>query len=339
MELFKEKSNNQKVNNPPSFLITIDTEGDNLWSRPQTITTENARFLPRFQEICNSYGFKPTYLTNYEMATCPFFIEFGREVLKNGDAEIGMHLHAWNTPPIKPITKNDYVSQPYLIEYSESIMNQKIELMTKLLEDTFGIKIVSHRAGRWGFNEIYARFLVEMGYRVDCSVTPFVSWKHALGDPDQSGGSDYYGFPDRPYFVNLNDISGPGSSSLLEVPTTILRNGQIFMGLCPSLVRNLPIVRKVFNRFFPPLWLRPKTDSTRNLKEILVRALEEKRSYVEFMLHSSELMPGGSPNFPRDEDIEKLYRSLEELFETAKGKFEGSTLKEFYKKFVGAREN
>ena len=33
----------------PAFLITIDTEGDNIWRRPNRITTENTLFLPRFQ--------------------------------------------------------------------------------------------------------------------------------------------------------------------------------------------------------------------------------------------------------------------------------------------------
>ncbi|MDR8263551.1 deacetylase, partial [Acinetobacter baumannii] len=50
----------------PAFLITIDTEGDNLWQKHDSITTENARYLPRFQQLCEKYGFKPVYLTNYE---------------------------------------------------------------------------------------------------------------------------------------------------------------------------------------------------------------------------------------------------------------------------------
>ena len=87
----------------PSFLITIDTEGDDQWSRRGEVTTENARFLPRFQELCERYGLKPTYLTNYEMAKSPAFQPFGREVLRRGTAEIGMHLHAWNSPP--PISR------------------------------------------------------------------------------------------------------------------------------------------------------------------------------------------------------------------------------------------
>jgi hypothetical protein len=65
----------------PAFLITIDTEGDNLWQKHDSITTENARYLPRFQQLCEKYGFKPVYLTNYEMAIDPVYIEFAKDVI------------------------------------------------------------------------------------------------------------------------------------------------------------------------------------------------------------------------------------------------------------------
>ncbi|NOM63837.1 deacetylase, partial [Klebsiella pneumoniae] len=39
----------------PAFLITIDTEGDNRWQKHDSITTENARYLPRFQQLCEKY--------------------------------------------------------------------------------------------------------------------------------------------------------------------------------------------------------------------------------------------------------------------------------------------
>ncbi len=68
----------------PPLLITIDTEGDNQWGRPRSITTKNARFLPRFQELCSRHGLKPTYLTNYEMAVCPDFISFARAAQLEG---------------------------------------------------------------------------------------------------------------------------------------------------------------------------------------------------------------------------------------------------------------
>ena len=175
----------------PRFLITIDTEGDNLWAAPHQITVRNAGFLPRFQALSETYGLRPTYLTNHEMACSEQFQAFGGDVLSRGAAEIGMHLHAWNSPPLRALTDDDYRHQPYLIEYPELDLQEKVARLTKLLEDTFGVKMTSHRAGRWSMNEGYARVLVEHGYRVDCSVTPHVSWRESMGDP---GGCGRYRF-------------------------------------------------------------------------------------------------------------------------------------------------
>jgi hypothetical protein len=62
---------------------------------------------------------------------------------------------------------------------------------------------------------------------------------------------------------------------------------------------------------------------------VLDKALRERRSYLEFMLHSSELMPGGSPAFPDRESIEALYRDLEALFAAAAPRCRPSTLTGF----------
>ena len=61
-----------------NFIITVDTEGDNQWSiyNGQSITTENANFIPRFQEMCEGFGFKPVYLVNYEMASIDFLLDY-----------------------------------------------------------------------------------------------------------------------------------------------------------------------------------------------------------------------------------------------------------------------
>jgi hypothetical protein len=51
---------------------------------------------------------------------------------------------------------------------------------------------------------------------------------------------------------------------------------------------------------------------------------------VDLTIHSSELMPGGSPNFPTAESVERLYETLEGLFARAGQRVEGMTLNEFY---------
>src|SRR6476660_3902550 len=128
------------------FLITIDTEGDNLWTISKTVTTQNARYLPRFQGLCEGYGFKPPWLANFEMAECPAFREFGRDVLRRGQGEIGMHLHALTSPPL---TNDGLTGQAYLIEYPENVTRDKISFMTATPEQPFEPRMVSHRAARW----------------------------------------------------------------------------------------------------------------------------------------------------------------------------------------------
>lgn len=321
-------------NSKPPFLITIDTEGDNLWSKPSTITTRNADFLGRFQRLCESHGLKPTYLTNYEMVNTPSFVEFGRDLVRRRTGEIGMHLHAWNSPPLVPLTENDFKHHPYLIEFPENVMRDKISVMTDLLEETFGTKMISHRAGRWGFNEIYARILIEHGYRVDCSVTPHVSWCQYSGDPSKNGGTDYSDFPEHAYFVDLTEIRLEGDSPLLEIPVTILPLERPLLRRLTRAIK-IPLVNRAVNRFLPPVvWLRPTRRNLSQMVGLIQRAVCEQARYVEFMLHSSELMPGGSPTFPESRDIERLYEDLEKLFAVARKSFVGATLTEYYEKLV-----
>lgn len=80
------------------LIITIDTEGDDLWSWKQgdAITTNNTLFLDRFQRLCNKYNFFSVWLTNYEMIQDDRYVEFVKKYALEGKAEIGMHLHAWN---------------------------------------------------------------------------------------------------------------------------------------------------------------------------------------------------------------------------------------------------
>jgi hypothetical protein len=333
----KDKPSIMVDNHKPFFLITIDTEPDNLWNKQKNITTFNADYLPRFQSLCETYRFKTTYLTDYEMSNSSSFQDFGRNIIKNKTGEIGMHLHAWNTPPLKQLTTNDYYYRPYLIEYPSDIIKEKITSFTSHLKDIFGVNIFSHRAGRWSFNETYAKILAELGYLVDCSVTPNVSWRYHFGDPTKDGGTDYTRFSNNCYFLDLEDISKPGNSSLLEVPVTILPGKKTSFynsnHLLYQKIKKFLETKIMLNRLFPTeYWLRlgyagrPIED----LFWIIEQAIKEKRLYVEFMLHSFDLMPGCNPSYPKEKHIDRLYEDIKTLFERIKDTFRPATLTEFY---------
>ncbi|WP_092512068.1 polysaccharide deacetylase family protein [Xenorhabdus mauleonii] len=310
----------------PAFIITIDTEGDDLWQNREKISTKNTRYLPRFQNLCERFGFKPVWLTNYEMAMDDHYIEFAKDVIARNTGEIGMHLHAWNSPPIVPLTDDDMHYKPYLIEYPQDQIKAKIDFMTNLLEEKLQTKMLSHRAGRWAFNEYYAQLLLEYGYQVDCSVTPKINWSLTKGDPSGKGGTDYSRFPTHAYFMDLQDISKEGDSSLLQVPMSIQYKHAPLMNFIKQQYDYLrgklrsPSVN----------WLRPKGGNLEQMKEVVQKTLVSGSDYVEFMLHSSEFMPGGSPTFQNEERIEQLYQDLEGLFEFLKPLVQGMTLAEYY---------
>lgn len=319
------------------LIITIDTEGDNLWAMPSKATTDNARYLPRFQELCEKYALKPVYLVNHEMATSSVFQEFARDCINRDKAEIGMHLHAWNSPPHYALTSDDAKFQPYLFEYPEEIMRQKIEHLTKTLEDAFGCPIVSHRAGRWGFNTVYARILADNNYLVDCSVTPWYSWEDRPGSPEGSGGPDFSIFPEEPYFMDLADISRPGNSELLEVPVSIVpkyHSAHQAAGRMPGGPFRSFFLTRLQRR---AAWLRPGKTSTDEMISLIANSAGKE--HFELMLHSSELMPGGSPTFTLEKDIDDLYEGLERLFFETTEHVRGMTLKEFYRCFQSGKDS
>ncbi len=321
------------------FLITIDTEGDNLWAKPHHASTHNARHLPRFQGLCEQYHLKPTYVVDYDMIRDCEFQQFAADVLRRQTAEVGAHPHAWNTPPLTPLTDDDDRFQPFLIEYPEALMREKVRVLTTVLEDALGVKMLSHRAGRWSFNAAYARILVEAGYLVDCSVTPRVCWRFAQGAPQGTGGTDFSNFPAAPYFVNPDDISRPGESPLLEVPVSTARCTPRVMAQASGILERSGLTRntlvaRVSHKLAPVTWLRPTGRNLAPMVTLVQRAIREGWAHLEFMLHSSELMPGGSPTFPTSESIEHLYHDMDALFASASRWCRGMTLSEFRQFFM-----
>jgi hypothetical protein len=308
------------------FIITIDTEGDNLWEYRlgNPITTENSRYLPRFQKLCNDYGYKPVYLVNYEMTGDNFFVNFASRELINKNCEIGLHLHAWNSPPYYELTAgNNNYGLPYLIEYPETIMNEKINFLLNHLKDKFNTDIISHRSGRWATNQTYFNILIDNGIKIDCSVTPHVSWKNSIGYLPGNKGSDYTDSQENPFLIKHLKTNG----TILEIPVTIrmLHRMSLNKAFHPQ------ILFSHLKNFYmgKPVWLRPTGTNLSDMLALIKNIQTSNDNYLMFMIHSSELMPGGSPSFKTNESIEKLYKNLKTIFDVISRHFTGITLKDY----------
>ena len=67
-------------------------------------------------------------------------------------------------------------------------------------------------------------------------------------------------------------------------------------------------------------------------KAIDIVSKEDDVDFVEFMLHSSEVMPDGSPYFVTECDIDREFLIMDSVFAYAKKKgYQGCTLQEYSK--------
>jgi len=302
------------------FIITIDTESDNQWNINHNQSTENAKFIPRFQILSEKYGFKPVYLIDYSMANDEFLIEYLKNKAMLGLCEIGMHLHAWDTPPVHQIDHST-TERPYLIEYPKEIMEEKIINMTNLLSQTFEQPITSHRAGRWAINNDYVEILSKYGYKVDCSITPGINWIN------QKGANK----PGPDYSKESTSVHSIGNSlEMWEVPMTIRKMHNVSIRKKSGIITlGKDVIKNILGR---NVWLRPALFHFEDLKKLINVIEEENEQYLEFMMHSSELMPAGSPYYTTQEEIEMMYTELNLLFEyVSKKGYCGSTLTEMQK--------
>ncbi len=297
------------------FIITIDTEGDYIWNRKtwsrnsikHRITVRNGAYLERFQRLCEKYDLKPTYLVDYEMTTSEPFVEMAKDGLKRGTLEIGMHMHGWTAPPyyeLKRGTKSGG-NHPYIGEYPKDIMDEKVHLLTDKLTEVFEINPKSHRSGRWYLDSRYIGILRKYGYTSDCSVTPGIDWRSNQGLTDGSHGIDYSKYPSFAYEMDRFRLGKQGKSGMMEVPVnTGWRDGRLVQ-------------------------LRPYRHNIGDMLWLVGKRKGEDCDYLEFMLHSSELMRAGSPNFLTDRDIDVLYEDMERLFKEISNDYKGETLSDY----------
>ena len=329
------------------LILTVDTEADNQWDVGAELTTDNLGYVPRFQALCEHFEFPPTYLCTYEVVTSAVFDGTLGQPARNGHAEIGAHLHPWSTPPFDAVWDDADRGHPYPSELPTELFQSKLRTLTATLSDRLGQAPTSYRAGRWGFSPAQVLSLVRLGYLVDCSITPLVSWVADIGL--RGGGPDFRKAPLAPYGLSQRDVCQTGNSGLLEVPVTILHTS--------ALMRRSHLVRSMFRRYrrsipvraadrclrLAPQWFRPYPGMS---AERLITVYEAANALglpaVEMMLHSSELMPGASPYNRTPAAVDDLFHRLERTFAhlVSRG-VEGMTLTEFARSHspIGPRES
>jgi hypothetical protein len=311
------------------FILTIDTEGDNQWDHGRKVTVENIKFIPRFQDLCDRYSIKPTYLVTSEVCEDNYACELFSGYLLDGKAEVGAHLHSWTTPPFldrEGFRYND-PNHAFATELPLDILSEKIANLTYQIERAFNRRPLSFRSGRYGFNDDVAEILIKNSYIVDSSVTPYIDWSPHAGVPGVRGGPDFIDSLPLPYNHNYN------GKSILEIPITVMPTKfplNRSMALARSYFRNVDnnIILKILRKLFyneQPVWLRPTPETDIGLlNELLNETKNKDLPFITMMFHSSELMPGCSKYRPDEASVEELFKLLENFFTTLSYKGIGS---------------
>lgn len=301
------------------FVVSVDTEEDDWSPRRQDTGTDNIRELPRLDAFLRTLGVRTTYFTNYAVARDPVAAAHVADVRDAGAAEIAGHLHPWNTPPFDEAftPRNTMCSN-----LPASLQAAKLRRVTEAHVTAFGTSPAAFRAGRWGMGPALASALIDTGYRIDSSVTPFHSWI------DFDGGPDHRTAPMRAYRIGAGNPCVPtANGALLEIPASFGYSRAPFSPwhrvherISSPVARPLRLAGIAHRTgLLRKITMSPETDSVADMVSLARRLTESGCPYVHMFWHSPSLKPGLSP-FVRDRaDVDRLYAAIEAVVERVAG--------------------
>jgi hypothetical protein len=292
-------------------IVSVDTEEDNWWRARAGVTVDNVRHLRPLGAFFRRLGVRPTYFTTYAVATDPPAAGAVRALVADGGAEIAAHLHPWNTPPLdEPFVPRNSM----LNNLPGELQLAKVRRLTAALERAFGLLPRAFRAGRFGLGPETVAALRACGYRVDSSVTPFLSWEQV------DGGPNFVGAPFQAYRLGDGDVRQPApEGDLVEIPLSRGFNRGPFRVWAPArrlleaapsrwvrlggLAARTGLVRRIA--------LSPELASAAEMLTLSRRLLEHGARHLQLSWHSPSLTPGLSPFTATTADVARLYRAVE----------------------------
>lgn len=302
------------------LLVTVDVEEDNWGFIRSKTTYENIKSIHLVQDIFDKYGIRPIYLCTYPVINDKSSYEIINTLFLDNKCDIGAHLHPWNTPPFDE-KNNEYNS--FLNNLSQSLIKSKLNTITSRIHEIFDTNPIIFRSGRWGFGDNVAGALVEHGYKVDVSVTPFMSWEK------YGGGPSYIDHPYLPYFIRLKD-SPITQNALLEIPVSIGFNrsnyylwNKIHTAVCKigySQIRLSGLLNKT--NILKKIWLSPEIDNLQDMNILIAKLIQKGCNLLHFSFHSTSLKPGCSPFVKTDQDLKELLNRIDLFFSNLVSSYE-----------------
>jgi hypothetical protein len=302
------------------LIISIDVEEEGLFfgqypRTPPGVT--NVAELARLEFIPRDFGLPLTLLVTYQVARDPAACRVLARWRDRYGAEIGVHLHPWNTPPFADLPHPEPVPSEKL---PRAILRAKFASLLSQVRAGLMVTPRSFRMGRFDAGPRVFRLLPEFGLEVDSSVAPLTS-----KNPDPR----LFLAPADPFC--LGGV-GPGGKPLLEVPITMV---PVVPGT-PQLIERLaaaapPAWGNHLRRLFRSVGVAGVQPAWYPLVSLQLAARLHRRRegrVLTMFFHSSELKPGASRLFPTEAAVNrfvaKIRAFLTWLVQT--GPVEGMTL-------------
>jgi hypothetical protein len=312
------------------LVISIDVEEEGLFCgeyprRPPGV--RNVAHLRRLEFVTKEFGVPLTLLATYPVAWHPACQEVLLAWRDDFHAEIGAHLHPWNTPPFvegpgpEPVP-SDSLPMP--------LMRAKLQHLVAALRENLQVVPGAFRMGRFDLGMQVRGLLPECSFRVDSSVVPL----HGM-----AGGPDHFLAPSEPYWLETVQ----GYPPVLEVPLTVVSISNAFAQAvyhwAGSLSRRKAGLLLTGFRHAAALSIHPAWHPLISMQWAACIHRDRGGQVLNMFLHSSELAPGMTPAFHREADVERLVRKIRAFLEwlTRTGPVHGVTLSELYETHHGSK--
>lgn len=277
-----------------SVIVSLDVEEEGLFSGSYRSTgcgVENIALLRKLAPLTHELGYPLTLFCAHTVFTNAVACNHLAYMRDQCQAEIALHLHHWSTPPIESGTvegkpmPSDLMSKDLLLEKLQNLMCAGANFQ--------GAPLTSFRMGRWDFKKQLRPILSELGITVDSSVCPLRAYPK---------GPDFFLAPADPYWA---DTQKP----LLVLPITqipvIPALAKLWYALCRRR-QNILDTHHFWNvASANPVW------HNANVMRFAARTHSRRGGRVlSLFWHSSEMLPGGSPNVPDTNAANKLLQKI-----------------------------
>lgn len=285
---------------PLRVVVSLDVEEEGLFSGQYAASgcgVRNVALLRKLAPLTHDLGFPLTLFcahTVFANAEARAHLAWMRD---HCDAEIAAHLHHWSTPPLPcgadaaaaqgPPTRTDRLPR--------ELLRQRLRTLLDAGRDFQSAPLTSFRMGRWDLKSVVRPLLAEEGITFDSSVCPLRVFKD---------GPDHFLAPADPYWVE----DAPG---LLESPVTQIPLARCLARGWHALTRGT--ARTDAFHFWGALSPNPVWHAAPVMRAAARLHMARGGRVLSLFWHSSEMLPGASPNIPDQRAADALYRKIHDF--------------------------